>query len=223
MKRLLAIILSVLLILGLISCGNTDTAPSGENPYSSLETGDTLQFGGEDWRVLDVQDGKALIISEKVLKQKEYHSEFTDITWETCDLRAYLNDEFYKSFSAAEQKRIAETKVINNDNPWFDTSGGNDTIDKIFLLSLDEVVKYFGDSGQLANRLNEETYWIDDQYNDARIAYNLNGASSWWWLRSPGYDSGGAVYVFSDGDISTNGNAVNCTDGVRPALWLSLE
>ncbi|MCL2678562.1 MAG: DUF6273 domain-containing protein [Clostridiales bacterium] len=184
-----------------------------------------------------MQGGKALIISNDILERRQYNGKFEKITWENCDLRGYLNNEFYNTtFTAAERTRIATTQVKNDDNQWYGTAGGNDTTDKIFLLSLEEAVKYFGDSGQLANRPGD-TWWIDDQYNSARIAYRKNGKAEWfavwWWLRSPGFDSGSAAIVDGDGSVGVRGYNVHVGDyyvyndyasgGVRPALWLDLK
>ena len=59
----------------------------------------------------------------------------------------YLNGEFYNRFSENEKARIAETRVITNNNPWRQNiNGGEDTTDKIFLLSIEEVVEHLGDS-----------------------------------------------------------------------------
>ena len=41
-----------------------------------------------EWTVLDVRGGKALVISRYGLDAKPYHTEYTDVTWETCTLRA---------------------------------------------------------------------------------------------------------------------------------------
>ena len=109
--------------------------------------GGKIRFGGYDWYVLDKQKGKILILTEKVIEKRAYHSKECAITWETCDMRKYLNGDFYQSFSESDRLRIAETKVVTKDNPWYGTSG-NPTTDKVFLLSIDEVIKYFGDSGQ---------------------------------------------------------------------------
>ena len=111
--------------------------------------------------------------------------------------------------------------MFNGLNPWFDTEGGNNTLDMIFLLSLEEVVKYFGDSGQLRNRPKYKDY-LSDQYSNARIAQDIAGSASWWWLRSPGF---GPLYVISvddTGDLLVGGDDVFCSGGVRPALWLNL-
>jgi hypothetical protein len=102
-------------------------------------------------------------------------------------------------------------------------TGGIDTIDKVFLLSIEEAVKYFGDSGQLQNRPKNADYLINDQYNSARIAKFSDDEASWWWLRSPGRDSNRAAYVLDFGYIDLSGGFFNRDDGgVRPALWLKL-
>ena len=194
-------------------------------PTQTVQVGDIIPFGGYDWRVLDVQANRAFIITENVIEQRAYHGNFDDwegITWEHSTLRSYLNNQFFNSFNAADRARIAETRIVNNDNPWFGIPGGNDTTDKIFLLSLEEVVRYFGDSGQLGNRLSADTWFINDRYNTARIARNTYG-NQWWWLRSPGCCSNSAASVSTDGTFLVSGPGVyHVYGGVRPALWLEL-
>jgi len=188
-----------------------------------LEIGSVQPFGGYNWRVLDIQSGQALLLSELVLERRFYHKEqvrVDDIIWENCTLRYYLNNDFYSKLPINDRDRIAKKTIVNYDNPWFKTKGGSDTSDKIFLLSIEEVVRYFGDSGQLQNKSND--WWITDQYNDARIAGDLSGAASWWWLRSPGGGSGGAAYVTGGGSVRMIGGNVGSAGGVRPALWLNL-
>ena len=115
-----------------------------------------VQFGGYDWYVLEKQDGKMLLLTEKIIGRRAYHNRVENITWETCDMRKYLNGEFYNSFNETDRKRIVEVMNDNPANPWYGTSGGNSTTDKIYLLSIAEVVKYFGDSGLCENRPKEE-------------------------------------------------------------------
>ena len=216
----------------------TTTPPPVATPINE-RVGEIIQFGGYDWRILDIQDGKALLISDKILENRAYHNKRVD-TWADSDLRAYLNDEFYNSFSAKDRARIAEVTNTNPDNQWFGTPGGANTQDRIFLLSLDEVVKYFGDSGQLANRPSEYVRQIDDQYNENRVAYHVGGTyyygNIWqdtytvgagdpraWWLRSPGGISYYAASVGGSGLIYSYGSDVIINEyGVRPALWLNL-
>jgi hypothetical protein len=91
------------------------------------KVGDIISFGKYNWRVLDVADGKALVITEGIIEERRFDENSND--WASSEIRGYLNNEFYNSFSADEKKRIA-----SND-------------DKIFLLSKEEAEKYFsGDS-----------------------------------------------------------------------------
>ncbi|MBO4928127.1 MAG: hypothetical protein J5379_07760 [Clostridiales bacterium] len=97
-----------------------------------------------EWIVLSDEDGKLLLMSRYILDGVPYHTDYTDVTWETCALRAFLNDDFYNTaFDADEQSRILTTTVSNPDNARMGTPGGNDTEDKVFLLSMEEVEKYF--------------------------------------------------------------------------------
>lgn len=160
-----------------------------------MPSGGKFRFGKYDWYVLDKQDDRVLIITEKVIERRPYHSQDCEITWESCDIRKYLNSEFYNSFSIVDRKCIVEINNENNDNPWYGTSGGNPTSDRIFLLSIEEVVKYFGNSGQINNRTrnpgcdwckDEFFPWFNDQYDIARRAVDDEGIVRHWLLRSPG-------------------------------------
>jgi hypothetical protein len=194
------------------------------------EIGSIVQFGGIEWRVLDEEDGKILLLSHRIVgAQRHYNSKNTPTTWATSDIRAYLNGEFYNSFNEGDRAKITETNVINNDNPWFGTAGGADTKDHIFLLSLEEVVKYFGDSGQLKNKNPNSSQFINDQYNSNRVAFSPNGISRTWWLRSPGQSSGTAACVYRQfnsplsGNIAVFGGTIYSNYyGVRPAMWVEI-
>jgi len=195
---------------------------------SEVKIGGVIKFGNYDWLVLDVNDGNALIISNNIIEQREYNVKRKNVTWEKCTLRKYLNGEFLRKFSAADRKKISET-LISNNNTWVSTDGGKDTKDKIFLLSLEEADKYFGNSGDYQNikRINskdeEDTkgHYLSNSHNDSRISKLDNGAFE-WWLRSPGGVSDTAAFVERKGFIFFNGCLVNGKFGVRPALRLKL-
>jgi len=198
----------------------TDTAPY------DIEIGETISFGGIDWLVLDVQDDRALLITKNVIETRRYHSSYPSVTWEICELRAYLNGTgayegkgFIDRFSAQQRARIQTVDNANPNNPRYNTRGGNVTQDQVFLLSIEEVVEYFGDSGQLGD---PNAYYIGDEYNYNRVA-KYNGRIHWWWLRSPGYGSNWAAGVDYGGGIGIGGCPVYGEGrGVRPALWLAL-
>jgi len=89
-------------------------------------------------------DNSALIVTETTIGKAPYDDGLTDITWEHCNLRRYLNGEFYDRFTDAEKSRIIKTKLTDRNNPWHGTKWGNLTFDKVFLLSYDEIIQYFG-------------------------------------------------------------------------------
>ena len=187
--------------------------------------GNTIYFGHRNWRVLEIQGKKALLLSENIIEIKWYHEKDTRISWADCSLRRYLNDTFYDALSKEEQFRISQTKVGNAKNPWFGTNGGDGTADKIFLLSIAEVVKYFGDSKEIRKNPKNIGH-IEDRYNEARIAKDIKGLAAWWWLRSPGYSRNRAAFVSASGALYIYGGIV-CGEsgsggGVRPALWLDV-
>jgi serine/threonine protein kinase len=218
---------------------------------TGIAVGDIIPFGMHDWRVLDIDGNYALILTDMIISSRAYNYPQSNVTWATSGIRQYLNNEFYNNFSTADRTRIRETYVINNDNPWTfsmlgrpnQTLGGDNTIDKIFLLSLEELTLYFGDSELLelgkneSNRDGSITYLYswgilgqtlqhtpeDNEIRQRRIAYSYDGTVSWWWLRSPGSHSGSAAHVIGS-HIQVHGNmGVSMSGGVRPALWLNLE
>jgi ribosomal protein L7/L12 len=172
------------------------TGQALKQQLSIAAVGSTVTFGDFEWRVLDRAENKLLIITNIIVKNSAYNEEYVSTTWAQCTLREYLNGTFYNEFSDAEKALIADTNVVNADNPNYDTDGGNDTTDKIFLLSIDEANKYFKNNADRA-------------------------IGSWSWLRSPGHNSNSAAIVASTGYVSAYGYAVIYTpDSVRPAMWV---
>lgn len=196
-----------------------------------IPPGGIIRFGRYEWYVLDRQADRALILTKNVIEKRAYHSQEAEVTWETCDMRKYLNSEFYDSFSASDRERIIEVINETNDNPWYGTSGGNPTTDKVFLLSLEEVVQYFGDSGQLKTKnrnpgcdwcKDEFFFFLSDRYNIARRAVDDSCVVCCWRLRSPGANGRYVAIVLGDcrgedefdhGDICVDGHGGHLIDG----------
>ncbi len=213
-----------------------------------IQVGEIVKFGryeqdnnldngpeGIEWIVLDVQDGKALLLSKYGLDAKRYNTEYTDITWENCTLRSWLNVDFMNTaFTENEQSAILLTEVDNSDAQGFDWTtivgfsenpdGGNNTQDKIFLLSYAEANRYLGvtlkNYNNMKSRVNPTVYAI----KNGALAYKTaeGDAAGWWWLRSPGSEQYNAAFVNNDGSLAHSD--VNFVyDCVRPAFWLNLE
>ena len=216
MKKLLSsIILFVLAGVNIIFAQNYNLSEISKarlvTEYSAnttVDEMDTVTFGVDkdgspiEWIVLEKSNNKALLLSKYVLTSHSYNEEYVDITWENCTMRKWLNSEYINTiFSKKEQGSILTTDVINNDNVQYGTKGGNNTKDKLFLLSIDEVNKYFSTDNQ-------------------RVAINKGGSSPFWWLRSPGYFQDNAADVDYEGYLDEDGLTVRNDSGVRPALWV---
>ena len=118
-------------------------------------TGDLLDFGHYEqdndltdgfepitWQVLDVQDGKAFLVSLYALDAVSYSSYTNNYYWELSPMRNFLNDDFLLgAFTKEERRAILLTKIDNtkaqNENTMI-KSNGPDTEDKIFLMSYTE-------------------------------------------------------------------------------------
>ncbi len=188
----------------------------------NFEVGDTVDFGdyhgAVEWLVLDKQDGKVLLISKYCLDAKPYNEKYEPVTWETCTLRQWLNGDFInETFSGAEKTLICDTYLQNPDNPKWGADGGNDTTDKVFLLSIDEAEKYFANDE--ARKAKATDY---AKVHEIYVSIVDDGISR-WLLRLPGRNSKSATFVYNDGSINDNGSSVNSSDyGVRPAMWVNI-
>lgn len=183
-----------------------------------------------EWMILDHNGQRALVVSEYGLDAQPYNITGDAATWETCTLRTWLNGTFYnKAFSSAEQTAILTTNVDNSKKQCYggwDTSGGNDTQDKVFLLSYAEVNKYFGvtydNSNNMKSRVAPTAYAIaQGAYIDSDDKADDDNDIG-WWLRSPGTYQECAAHVNADG-FHFNYNVANDSGSVRPALWVNLE
>ena len=188
--------------------------------FGAYEQDNNTSNGKEDveWFVLEIKDGKALVISKYALDCRLYNTSYTDVTWETCTLRKWLNNDFINAAFSADEKAMIPTVTVSADkNTHYSTNPGNATQDQVFLLSITEVNKYFSSDG--ARRCKPTDYAVA---NGAYVS-SFNG-NCWWWLRSPGYDDRYAAAVDYAGGTSRMGRDVDDAHiAVRPALWIDLN
>lgn len=203
--------------------------------FGSYEQDNVTTNGKEDieWNVLAKEDNRVLLISKYALDCKQYNAELTDVTWETCSLRQWLNGTFLNdAFSAEEQALIQDTYVPADANPVYytNTNPGNATTDKIFLLSINEAKKYFG-SDEDRRCVPTEYAKANGAYTSTNSHYTKNGVPTcWWYLRTPGNQQDDVACVLVYGGVSIigtvyyNGNGVKSDSiCVRPALWINLD
>lgn len=165
-----------------------------------------------EWLVLKNDGSKALLISKYALDCQRYNTSGTDITWETCTLRRWLNGTFISNAFSHEEQAM----ILSN------TTESADTKDRVFLLSTTEAGKYF--SSDSTRQCQGTAYCFaqgGDQDSDGRCS---------WWLRSPDYFSRDCVSIVNNYGVAgcqpyhvTRKLPFSDDITVRPALWINLE
>lgn len=207
------------------------TEPPVEDPLKWLAVGDVFYFGTYEqdnragngaepiaWIVLEKSDDRLFVITKYALERIQFHTSMGEITWEDSNLRKWLNTTFYGSaFTAEEQSRILSVKVPAHSNPIYDHAPGNDTQDKIYILSTAEVAEYF------PTKESRRCYATEYVKNDKDVWLESDG-SIWWWLRTRGEFLTDATTVNTDGAIDFKDGSVNATSGtVRPVMWIKIK
>lgn len=187
--------------------------------FGEYEQDNNMDNGREtiEWLVLAIEDEKILVVSKYGLDVKKYNEEYTEVTWETCSLRQWLNTDFVNAaFTEEEKERIHMATVTADENSYTFIDPGNATQDQVFLLSMSEIQKY---SDRIIATCSPTDYAVE---NNAAVTEG----KSWWWLRTPGSDQNVVVVIGTDGAIYYSG----CEEGVseegvvvRPAMWINLE
>ncbi len=210
--------------------------------FGSYEQDNNLENGSEpiEWIVLSNDKDELFVVSKYALDCKKYNEEYIEVTWETSTLRKWLNEDFYKTaFSKAEQSIIKTTTLKNEDNPEFGTlygaKGGNDTEDKVFLLSIADMINtdygfineyYDLNEDNMINRRCAPTAYVIGQsiWTISRYKTAEGYEACLWWLRSPGSEKLKAAYVNNDGTIDYGGYYFyDHKMTIRPALVINLN
>ena len=170
-----------------------------------------------EWQVLEKQGDRALLITRHAIEAKQFHSSGGNITWDACSLRSFLNGKFFdKAFNGSEKDMVLMTEPPLGVNSYFpSTTPGKQTKDKVFLLSIEELKRYFPTS---KSRLCSPT-----KYAKANGTYTGSDGNCFWWLRSPGKTQDQGALVWSGGTMDgSGGGALSSNAGVRPAVWVKL-
>ena len=172
--------------------------------YGAYEQDNDISNGPEEieWLILDKKDDKLLVISRYLLDCQPFNTNYTSITWTTCSLRNWLNNDFiYSAFSDNEKANISKVDSQSN----------------IFLLNADELDKYFPSAPDkkcagTAYAVAQGILWRSNP-ND----------NSYWWLRDSGKINLNALCVDDNGEVSWITMVDSDYVGVRPAMWISLD
>ena len=209
--------------------------PTPTSKVSPTPASNNFKIGSIKWRVLSVDGNDAFLMADQSLDAEPYNNSDASVTWSECTLRSWLNgydslsnkagidyrnNNFINSaFTNKEKYAIMQTKVSNgDDSDYGGIIGGEDTRDKVYLLSMAEI--------------SEESYGFNENFNIesyARMTHDT-AYTIWkrggnyrdiWWLRTA-IQGNGAARIYEDG----SGHAVaNMWPklGVRPVLHLDLS
>lgn len=204
-----------------------DVAPIVETP--ALTVGSTINLGiyasEIEWIVLEIKENKALLISKTCLDYMQFDNEDNeeDSTWAESDIREMLNSDFIRhAFSADELAMICETTIQTPANDISGFTGGDDTLDRVFVLSAEEAKTYFKSASDLRAARTSYAETRQTAYMKSALGSNYYGSApqTSWWLRSS-YSSWEKYQVAYDGTIAVS-HKRNAAF-VRPCIWIDLD
>ncbi len=203
---------------------------AGRDAEGALTAGSSYTFGVYEqdndpengpepiqWRVLAIEDGTLLLMSEYLLDCMAYEpGRQHAVTWEKSAARKWLNGDFIEAaFTEEERDMLVENLLENFSNRKSGTAGGVNTRDRVYFLSEKELLNY------LPTAKSRRAY--NTAYSIAKGAYNSIAGYGWWWLRSPGRNSGYVMRVYYNGEYSMNGIFAGVEEeSIRPVIRLDL-
>ena len=179
-------------------------------PYMEANVGDEVRLGNYDWIVVEKQEDKILVVSKYSVGADGFRDHGREITWDISDAREYLNGTFLnQKLQAGDEKTlILPTLVSTPANPQYGTEGGQDVTDMVFLLSYEEVMRYFPNA--------QDRMLTTEEDKTTTVT---------WWTRTMGEKLSTAVCVDNYGNVIFEGfdtsDFVSCYH-FRPAMWINI-
>ncbi len=207
-----------------------------------------FRFDPIRWRILSLEGDRALVMADRLMDCQPYHAEGGPVTWKTSTVRSWLNglsgEEnaagidyrgkgfLDRAFSEAQREAVLPVPVGNEANAAYHTDCGETTVDRVFLLSNNEV---FGTEAAAAHGFypfsgkdDPAKRFRSTLYAKCRGAWwsSVNGymGNSFWFMRTNGYTPESVSYICDFGYIYQRGTMATCDDaGILPALWIRLD
>ena len=222
--RIFALLLALLLLVPSAMAEDTLRGYDKKQGYVYLTLGtfpQTAEGGVEPilWRVLQVEDGRAYILSEYVLEARRIHGDYNEYAnkpnakknpgfdgdFTQTVMAQYLNGNFTANFTAAELALLSP----------------DETLGMFTLLSSDELK----DKNLGFSKDNDRKAWgTEYATTHGLFVYGSSrGNHSPYWSRTQSSTNRqGARCIKSKGELGYI-NVITLDEGMRPACWLDME
>lgn len=175
------------------------------------------------WRVLWTSDTQACLLSEYCIDAGAFHNTGEKVTWETCDLRKWLNGTWINdAFNAKERAAILEKEYVTEGDSFTENKSDIATRDRVCLPSI-------GDMTNGAYQFDINSNAADAKRTATNTAYCASkedrygvGEKDTYWLRNSGQFNDQACSVSVGGIIEYLTNVDYQGHGIRPMLYLNL-
>ena len=210
-KRILSILLTMAMALGLLAVGASAAGEIGmqaEKPTFALGTDNdaptVVGFGGYEWLAIG-QNGNTLTL---LAKNEDFGTAKFNSTspnpYDGGELQASMNNA-YNDISNTNEKRLVEARNIDAKGGTVSTVPVTVTNQYFWPLSVTEANGLISDALRL-------------------FPYGANPSGEYWWLRSPSSPASGtnAALVRTNGVVDAAGRSISDVIAVRPAFYFNL-
>jgi len=147
-----------------------------------IKVGDIIKFGDykgfNSWRVLNVTDSEALIITEEAVDHYMFDQSRNNWNNDSCEIRLWLNDAFIREAFTDDERSLIVNRIGDN----------------VFLLSIEEAYRYFKDDADRFLPDDEDNFgwWLRSEgaYSDHAACVD-----SHYYYSGHISDEGGLVYI----------------------------
>ena len=160
-----------------------------------------------EWIIVKREGTRAMVLSKYALDAMKY-SRFDTATWESSEIRRWLNDEFLKTAFTQEEEAVIAQRYVDLGK------GKRNTQDKVFLMCRQDVEAVWP---ELEGRAAQATPYALSK----EMPYTNEKGECRWWLCFPNNRKKGDSVRY-DGKFSSD-PVKTYTLGVRPAMWINLD
>lgn len=215
------------------------------------QMGDADVLAPMQWLVLEKSGSRLLLLNRYQILLTLAGDSNKPFRYKDSYIRKELCENLPLWFEDWELGLIADTHLGETKNPAYATKDDPDVSDKLFLLTAEEVLRYFDPKAYarmdklldtlVPNGFGLHYFPMCDAGADAQVVtvgsplhtMPENGRTKveleicdflGWWTRTPGSEDGAVALYESGGKLNLTGlDAESDEVGVRPALWLDME